>query len=142
METVEKNGVVYAFIIKNDFKDDGIKFITPPEYSQQLAYMHRPKDYQINAHFHNEVSRTVHITQEVLIIKKGKLRVDFYNKNKQYFVSHILTDGDIILLATGGHGFKMLEPTEIIEVKQGPYAGDLDKTLFQSVSDENVILQK
>jgi hypothetical protein len=101
--------------------------------------MHRPKDYQISAHVHNKVSRTVQITQEVLIIKKGTLRVDFYNNNKQYFISHILTDGDIILFATGGHGFKMLEETEIIEVKQGPYAGDLDKTLFKSVSDENLI---
>ena len=127
-----------ALIIRKNFKSDGISFFTPNTYSQQLGYMNRPKDYIIPPHVHNQVNRNVEFTKEVLIIKSGKLRVDFYNESKQYFESKILSEGDIILLAFGGHGFKMLEPTEIIEVKQGPYAGESDKTRFEAIDEKFV----
>ena len=38
----------------------------------------------------------------------------------------------------GGHGFEMLEKTEIIEIKQGPYAHDKDKTRFESVKKNKI----
>ena len=58
------------------------------------------------------------------------MRVDFFNISQEYLESRILEAGDVILLATGGHGFEVLEEIEMIEVKQGPYAGDWDKTRF------------
>jgi hypothetical protein len=58
-----------------------------------------------------------------------------------YLESRILSAGDVILLAFGGHGFEMLEPTEIIEVKQGPYAGDQDKTRFESIHPDEIIFR-
>ena len=61
------------------------------------------------------------------MIKRGKLRVDFYDSGRNYIESRILLGGDTILLATGGHGFEALEEIEMIEVKQGPYAGDADE---------------
>ena len=69
-------------------------------------------------------------TNEVLFIKTGVVRVDFYSVNQDYLESRILRAGDVILLAFGGHGFEMLEPSQIIEVKQGPYMGENDKTRF------------
>lgn len=122
-----------ALIIRHSFKKDGIEFFTPGTYSQQIGYMNRPAGYVIPPHVHNPVVRTVEYTKEVLFIKSGKLRVDFYSEEQGYLESTILQTGDVILLAFGGHGFEMLEPTEIIEVKQGPYAGDQDKTRFDSV---------
>jgi hypothetical protein len=74
----------------------------------------------------------VHYTKEVLFIKSGKVRVDFYDDDQRYLESRILEMGDVLLLAFGGHGFEMLETSEIIEVKQGPYAGDQDKTRFEA----------
>ena len=71
-------------------------------------------------------------TQEVLFIKKGKLKVDFYNEHQNYLESRILEAGDVILLASGGHGFEVLEEIEMIEVKQGPFTGENDKTRFSS----------
>ena len=56
--------------------------------------------------------------------------IDFYNDNKTFLKSDTLNSGDVILLAFGAHGFEMLEDAEMIEVKQGPYAGDDDKTRF------------
>ena len=122
-----------ALIIRRSFKKDGIEFFTPNSYSQQIGYMSRPTGYVIPPHVHNPVVREVEYTKEVLLIKSGRLRVDFYSETQKYLESTILQSGDVILLAFGGHGFEMLEPTEIIEVKQGPYSGDEDKTRFEPI---------
>ena len=45
--------------------------------------------------------------------------------------SKTLQSGDLILLCGGGHSFEMLEDTSMIEVKQGPYAGEGDKARFE-----------
>lgn len=122
-----------ALVVRHSFRKDGIEFFTPGTYSQQIGYMNRPAGYVIPPHVHNPVVREVQYTKEVLFIKSGRLRVDFYSEEQEYLESTILEAGDVILLAYGGHGFEMLEPTEIIEVKQGPYAGDQDKTRFEPV---------
>lgn len=136
VETIKREEQVLGIIIRNDFKEDGIHFLTPDEYSQQLAYMHHPTGKVIAAHVHNEVHRSIHITQEVLVIKKGKLRVDFYDDDKQYLESRVLCAGDIILLVSGGHGFEVLEEVEMVEIKQGPYAGEGDKVRFEGIRAE------
>jgi hypothetical protein len=139
IETITHNGVSLAILLRTSYCKPGITFFTPDDYSQQLAYMNRPNGYVIQPHVHNLINRQVQFTQEVLFIKSGKVRVDFYDDNKNYLESRILNSGDVVLLAFGGHGFEMLEPTEIIEVKQGPYAGDADKTRFSSVDVSQVI---
>ena len=134
-QIIHKNKL-QAIIISSKFNKEGIHFFTPDEFSQQLAFMKHPEGKKIQAHVHNPVPREVEFTQEVLFIRKGKIRVDFFNEEKEYLESHILETGDVILLAHGGHGFEMLEETEMIEVKQGPYAGDKDKTRFETNVNE------
>ena len=141
IEHVNHNDNLLAIIVRKDFSKEGIQFFTPDDFSQQLAYMKRDKDYVIAPHTHNPHARQVFQTQEVLLIKSGSLRVDFYDENRNYLESRILFSGDLILLAQGGHGFRMLEETEILEVKQGPYAGDADKTRFESIPESEVILK-
>lgn len=134
IDTIMKNDQLLAIIISHRFSEPGIHFFTPHNLSQQLAYMRHPTGKKIPPHVHNPVSREVNFTQEVLFIRKGKLRVDFYDDNRMYLESRILEAGDTILLATGGHGFEVIEEIEMIEVKQGPYAGDQDKTRFEAVT--------
>ena len=93
--------------------------------------MKHPSGKIIEPHIHNSVTREVHFTKEVLFIRKGKLKADFYDDEKNYLESRVLNAGDVILLSTGGHGFEVLEEVEMFEVKQGPYAGDKDKTRFK-----------
>jgi mannose-6-phosphate isomerase-like protein (cupin superfamily) len=131
-----------ALILRTGFREEGIRFFTPNDFSQQLGYMNRPRGYVIPPHVHNPVERSVHYTKEVLFIKSGRVRVDFYDDAQNYLESRILEAGDVILLAYGGHGFEMLEPTEMIEVKQGPYAGDAGKTRFSPVPSGKVRLPK
>lgn len=141
IESIKNNEITLGIIIYNNYKKEGIDFFTPDDFSQQLGYMNRPKGYIIEPHTHNHVERQITLTQEVLIIKKGKVRVDFYDSDQIYLESRVLVTGDIVLLANGGHGFEMLEQSEIIEVKQGPYCGEKDKVRFNQV-DKNKIKVK
>jgi hypothetical protein len=141
VEKIFSNDNEIALILRSSYYNDGIDFLTPTTYSQQLGYMHRHKGYVIPPHVHNPVSREVQFTKEVLFIKSGKVRVDFYDDDQNYLESRLLHHGDVVLLAFGGHGFEMMEDSEIIEVKQGPYAGEADKTRFSPVSIERIKLK-
>ena len=133
IQKITHKNQLYSIIISHKFNESGVHFFTEDDLSQQLAFMKHPKGKTIQPHVHNPVKREVHYTQEVLFIKKGKLQVDFYSDKQEYLESRILEAGDVILLIQGGHGFKALEELEMFEVKQGPYAGDSDKTRFDSI---------
>ena len=109
---IKRDDELLAMIIPADYQADGIEFFTPSSFSQQLAYMHHPGGKLIEPHLHNPVRRNITYTQEVLLIRKGKLRVDFYSNEQEYIESHILQTGDVILLVSGGHGFEVLEEVE------------------------------
>ena len=134
MNTIDKvfdnSGNLLAIIVPATYEAQGIQFFTSNELGQQLGYMNRPPGYIIEAHVHNPIPRNIEDTVEALFIRKGKVRIDFYDSNKVYLAERILSTGDVILLISGGHGFTMLEQTEMIEVKQGPYANDKDKVRF------------
>lgn len=142
IETLKSGDQLLAVIVSGRFREPGIHFFTPNDLSQQLAYMRHPAGKVIDPHVHNPVSRSVHFTQEVLLIKRGRLRVDFYDDEQRYLESRVLEEGDVILLATGGHGFEVLEEVEMIEVKQGPYAGDQDKTRFSGVPADRILVKQ
>lgn len=139
---IEHENTIMAIIIPKDYTNNGgISFFTPNEYSQQLAYMKHKKGHVIVPHIHNLISREVHYTKETLIVRAGRLRVDFYDNDKKYIESRILNKGDVILLNDGGHGFTALDDLEMIEIKQGPYAGDNDKIRFEGISDSEVLVK-
>jgi hypothetical protein len=142
IERIINNNILLAIIIRIEFQKDGIEFFTDGHFSQQLGYMKRPANYIIEPHTHNPVVREIIWTQEVLFIKSGKVRVDFYTDEKIYIESRILYTGDVILLAHGGHGFEIIEEAEIIEVKQGPFCGDQDKTRFSSIDKSKIKFSK
>jgi cupin fold WbuC family metalloprotein len=133
METVERiegEGKPIAIIVRNDFNQPGVNFFSPFEFSQQLGILIHPPGHEVKPHVHNLIARDVRVTQEVLFIIEGKIEITLYKENKEFIASLVLTQGDTILLAYGGHGIKILEPSKILEVKQGPYAGMEDKEFF------------
>ena len=134
VETVSAGGQTLALIVRAAISRPGISFFTPNDFSQQLAYMEHPAGKAIVPHLHKPVQRAVTKTLEVLFLRKGRLRVDFYTDDSAYAESRVLGPGDVILLVAGGHGFEVLEPIEMFEVKQGPYAGDEDKTRIATVA--------
>jgi mannose-6-phosphate isomerase-like protein (cupin superfamily) len=131
IETVVDGLEPIALIIRAEFDEPGINFFTPSNFSQQLAVMRHPQGKKLAPHIHNSVTRQVLYTQEVLLIRKGRLKVTLFNSQYKRLCSVELTSGDLILLCGGGHSFEMLEETSMVEVKQGPYAGENDKTRFE-----------
>lgn len=133
VENVIYEGKTMAIIVRPDFTKEGIHFFTPDSETMQLAYMKHLKGKTIQPHVHNPIKREIFYTKEVLVIKKGILKVDFYANDQQYLQSSILKEGDIVLLSEGGHGFEVLDDVEMFEIKQGPYSGDKDKTRFEPI---------
>lgn len=131
IETFIHKGEALAIIIYASFQEQGIRFVTPKEFPQQLGFLSYTAGSGIQAHIHRNISRTISTTQEILIMRKGKLKVNFYDNDQNYIDSRILSKGDVILLAAGGHGFTMLTDAQIIEIKQGPYIDEKqDKVKF------------
>lgn len=140
LEVIKDEKGILSIIIKATYRSEGIAFFTPNDFSQQLGYMNRSKGYVIAPHRHNIVERKVTLTQEVLYVRSGLVRVDFYNDDQKYLESRVLEKGDVILLAAGGHGFEMLADSEMIEVKQGPYCGEEDKVRFDAINKNQVFI--
>ena len=131
MEIIQKNNKIIAMILRKNYKNKGIKFFTPTSFSQQVAQMSYNKGKIIDCHYHQNIKKNNIKTQEVLIMKTGKMKVFLFDK-KKFICAKILNAGDLILLASGGHGFKVLKKSVFIEVKQGPYIPKEDKILFKS----------
>ena len=121
---------VLALIIRSSFGEPGINFVTDDESVHQLGVLRWSQGHVIDAHVHNPLRRTIDSTQEVLFVRKGRVRLDLYSANKEYRCSREISSGDVVFLPSGGHGFEMLEETDIVEVKQGPYQGESEKTRF------------
>ena len=136
IETIHHNNSVIAIIVYKDHHTEGIEFITPQDFSLQLGSMTRPAGYKIIPHIHNPVRRETTGTQETLFIKRGRIEIDFYSFEQVYLQSRILSTGDIVLLAGAGHGINVLEESEIIEVKNGPFVAGSDKGRFEGRKGE------
>ena len=130
VQRVTHNDRLLAIIVPRDFGEPGVNFITADDAALQLGLLNHPKSKTIQPHAHKVRPREVTVTQEVLVLRKGKLRVDFYDDDETYLESRILEQGDTILLVSGGHGFEVLEDVDIIEVKTGPYLGEDEKKRF------------
>jgi hypothetical protein len=123
----DSQGNILAIIIRADSKFEGISFLTPDNFGLQIGTMLRPKNDLVPAHIHPQQTRVVKGTQEVLILRSGKMFLELFDEDKNLIESLTISSGDIILLAYGGHQITMIEEVDLVEVKQGPYVKDLDK---------------
>lgn len=130
-ELIQIEGIVLARLIPNilQFGKTGANFFSNQNEFLQVGQIYYPQNHRIPSHEHLEVKTNISSINEVLILVEGKMEVNLYLKR---ILEHslIMNSGDAIVLMNGGHGFKMLEPSKIIEIKQGPYMGDLDKVRF------------
>ena len=141
IDIIKDKNYIFVYIIKHS-KKKGVNFLTPPSLTHQVGSLNHSRNHIIVPHLHLKNRRKVNYTSEVLIIQRGKLRLDIYSNKKRYLFSKILKKNDILILIKGGHGFKILEPCSIIEIKQGPYNKKQDKIRFKSIDSENIIIKK
>lgn len=133
MDFIERicwNGKPLCYIIRNSFNPEKSTFFTPDEFNVQVGYVVHPRDHEIPRHTHCPVERHIVGTSEVLLVRKGRCEMDVYNDDRQKVETRELAEGDIMIMVGGGHGFRMLEDTILLEVKQGPYPGNKEKEHF------------
>lgn len=131
VKKIDIEGINFGFIIYKNYESDKTSFLTKQELPLQFAFMNFKKGTEIKAHIHNKYSREIFETNEVLIIKKGSLKVNFFNLTRNLIHFEVLNEGDIIFLIEGGHSFEMMEDCEFFEVKNGPYySPEIDKIKF------------
>ncbi|GJH25712.1 hypothetical protein [Caballeronia novacaledonica] len=136
LEVISVAGITLAIIVRDSYSKEGVNFLTPREFPQQLAYMEHPAGKLIDAHVHTCIPRRIEWTQEVLFMKRGRMLVRLYTADREPVTSRVLLPGDVILLAAGGHGFEVLDDASFIEVKQGPYIGEQEKVRFKELETE------
>ena len=133
MEYVEHiywNGQPLCYIIRAGLQPEKTTFLTPPEFKQQVGFVVYPKGGEIARHVHLPLQRHLVGTSEVLVLRKGHCMIDVYNDDKELVATRELCAGDVMLMVGGGHGFRMLEDTVFLEIKQGPYTGLDEKERF------------
>lgn len=119
-----------AYIIRSSFAPEMTTFITPPEFKQQVGYIVYPAGGEVSRHVHLNLERKLVGTSEVLMVKKGRCLIDIYNDDRELVATRELHSGDLMLMVGGGHGFRMIEDTVFLEIKQGPYTGLEEKERF------------
>ncbi len=142
IEQIKYKNELYAILVNQNFKKKGgINFFTPNNLGLQCGFMKHKKNHSIKPHSHSKRLSKIFYTTEVLFLLKGKLRVDFYTEKQKYVFSKIIKANNIIILIKGGHGFKVIQPIEMLEVKQGPYNVRRDKIRFTKVDESKVKLK-
>lgn len=130
IEQIRHRGRVLACVIRADTEPGKTTFLTPPDYQMQLGFVVYPSGGTVPRHLHVRVDRRVEGTPEVLLVRKGRCLMDTYDDDEELAATTEVRQGDVIMLVTGGHGFRMLEDTVFLELKQGPFNGPSDKRRF------------
>jgi hypothetical protein len=130
IEHIVWNGKILAYIIRTELQPEKTTFLTPLDFNLQLGFVVYPARGEVSRHVHQPLERTIIGTCEVLVVRKGFCEMDVYNDERELVATRELRTGDIMLMVGGGHGFRMLEDTTLLEIKQGPYTGLDEKVRF------------
>lgn len=130
MEEISWNGKPLCYIIPAGPAPERTTFLTPPETNLQVGYIVYPAGHDIPRHVHKPIARHTLGTAEVFVVQAGAYELDVYNDDQELVATRELKAGDVMITVAGGHGFRMLEDTVLLEVKQGPYPGVDEKERF------------
>lgn len=132
-ELIKDNDLLIAKIIRGQEWPKDLKFYSDEEDFLQVATWNYDSDKHLKAHGHKICERTSNRTNELLFIKRGKIRAYFYNEQDKLIIEKELNKGDIVIIYAGGHAYDILEDkTQVLEVKNGPYLGlEKDKKIIE-----------
>ena len=130
IERIVSEGQTLAYIIRAAMSPSSTTFVTPDEFKQQVGFVVYPAGGVVARHMHVPLERHLVGTSEVIVVRKGHCELDVYDDSRTLVATRDLRLGDVMIMVGGGHGFRMLEDTVLLEVKQGPYTGLVEKELF------------
>jgi len=124
VETVEHNGRKYAEIIWTETTVKQTRFFSPADSSFQFGLLAHEAGFIEPPHYHKPVARVINDLQQMFVVQRGVVAVDFYDEAGHRFREVVLRAGDGIVLIHGTHAVRVLEDMQCISVKQGPFLGD------------------
>ena len=130
IEQITDGDEILAYVIRAAMMPDRTTFVTPAENKQQVGFIAYPAGGEIARHVHLPLERTIVGTSEVLVVRKGRCEIDIFSDDRRLIATRELRVGDVMLMVGGGHGFRMIEDTVFLEIKQGPYTGLEEKERF------------
>ncbi len=130
IEKIEWQDQLLAYIVRAAFDPQATTFVTPPELNLQLGFVVYPGGGEVARHTHKPLERHLTGTSEVIVVKEGRCEIDVYSPDRKKVATREVGRGDVMLMVAGGHGFRMLEDTVLMEIKQGPYTGTDEKDRF------------
>jgi quercetin dioxygenase-like cupin family protein len=130
VRTVASEGRTLALVVRGGEEPEATEFVTPDTASLQVGFVVYPRGGSIAPHSHRPLERTIVGTGEVLVVRKGRCEVDVFDDDRRLIATEELRVGDVVVFFAGGHGFRMVEDTVLLEVKQGPYTGLAEKERF------------
>jgi quercetin dioxygenase-like cupin family protein len=130
LEAISAHGRAIAYVVRHDHRPEATTFVTPPEETLQVGFVVYPAGGEIVRHTHRPVVRSIVGSMEAIVVREGSCEVDVYDDERELVATRTLYEGDVIVFASGGHAFRLLDDTVLLEVKQGPYSGLDEKERF------------
>jgi len=130
IETIVDDGVILAYIARGGSAPLETTFLTPDDCNLQVGHVVYPAGGEIARHVHLPIERHLVGSTEVLLVQQGRCEVDVYTDDRRVVATCEIRAGDILIAIAGGHGFRVLEDTVLLEIKQGPYPGGAEKARF------------
>lgn len=133
METIRDGDKTLVIIQRDGDWEPGLTFLTPDSAFAQAGCWHYDRGTRLASHIHKHCERTASRTQEVVYVRRGRVRASIYDEDKQPLTEVDLLEGDTAVFLAGGHGYEIMEDgTQVLEVKNGPFVGvERDKEKFE-----------
>jgi hypothetical protein len=133
IERITHKDITYAEIIWAEVTAEQTRFFSPAESSFQFGLLAHKAGFTEPAHYHKAVSKHVLDLQQMFVVQKGVVAVEFHTEEGEMFREVILKQGDAILLVDGVHAIRVIEDMQCVSVKQGPFTGDANDKVFVDV---------
>lgn len=130
VEEIVSEGRPLAYIVRSLHLPQETTFVTPPDLNLQVGFIVYPTGREIPRHAHRPIERRIAGTNEVLVVRQGRCEIDVYDLERRFVATRELRENDVIIIVAGGHSFRMLADSVLLEVKQGPYPGVEEKERF------------
>lgn len=132
IEVIEHNRRRYAEVIRASASIEKTRFFSPDSSSMQFGLLAHDAGFIEEPHYHAPIERTILDLQQMFVVQRGVVAVDFFTPEGELFRDVILRPGDAILLVDGAHSVRVLEKMQCISVKQGPFLGaENDKVVIE-----------
>ena len=127
-ERIERDGTLYAEVIWAGTTVGKSRFFSEQGSSLQFGLLAHEAGFVEPAHYHHPIKREISDLQQMLVVQRGVLAIEFYAPDGVKLHEVVLLVGDAINLVHGVHAVRVIEDMQCVSVKQGPFFGDkLDK---------------